>query len=509
MLAQRPAPGTPPSLPRKRGRSINTDLIVKPGRNDPCPCGSGKKYKQCCLATAAAATQEPVNLLWKRVRRALDDTNLVARMLRFAVETYGEAVLDEAWVEFGYDDGPFDDESPHLAVFCAWMLHCWAPNPEATTVRDTRLHGVPPTRAYLEQTKRVDPLVRQYLEACLASRFGFYELSERRPGVGFQARDLFTGERFDVLERGASQSMQDGDAMYALLVSLDGITLVEACGLYPIPPIKQLDLLELRQEIAPDSDVLTPDQLAEHAEDLRIAYFDVTDALANPKLPELRNTDGEALVLQQLVFDIDSPQVAFDALAHLDINNTPDELLETAERDSAGELRRVQLTWSKHGNPLHKEWENTVLGTIEVSGSRMTANVNSDERAAEFRRIVEQALGLRARYRMSDVQSADKLMAEAQAAPVGARGVDPELLESPEIKARIAEVIERHYESWVEQEIPALGGLTPLAAVQEPAGREKVEALLRQAERDSQRMPQPVDPAMFQRLRRRLGLSPS
>jgi uncharacterized protein YecA (UPF0149 family) len=21
---------------------------AKPGRNDPCPCGSGKKYKQCC-----------------------------------------------------------------------------------------------------------------------------------------------------------------------------------------------------------------------------------------------------------------------------------------------------------------------------------------------------------------------------------------------------------------------------------------------------------------------------
>jgi SEC-C motif domain protein len=25
---------------------------VKVGRNDPCPCGSGKKYKQCCLAKA-------------------------------------------------------------------------------------------------------------------------------------------------------------------------------------------------------------------------------------------------------------------------------------------------------------------------------------------------------------------------------------------------------------------------------------------------------------------------
>ncbi len=41
-----------------------------PGRNDPCHCGSGRKYKQCCLAkdeasarTAAnaAAESEPAN----------------------------------------------------------------------------------------------------------------------------------------------------------------------------------------------------------------------------------------------------------------------------------------------------------------------------------------------------------------------------------------------------------------------------------------------------------------
>lgn len=24
-------------------------MSTKTGRNDPCPCGSGKKYKQCCL----------------------------------------------------------------------------------------------------------------------------------------------------------------------------------------------------------------------------------------------------------------------------------------------------------------------------------------------------------------------------------------------------------------------------------------------------------------------------
>lgn len=28
-------------------------MLKKPNRNDPCPCGSGKKYKQCCLKSQA------------------------------------------------------------------------------------------------------------------------------------------------------------------------------------------------------------------------------------------------------------------------------------------------------------------------------------------------------------------------------------------------------------------------------------------------------------------------
>ena len=32
--------------------------MAKPGRNDPCPCGSGKKYKKCCLTNDEAAENE-------------------------------------------------------------------------------------------------------------------------------------------------------------------------------------------------------------------------------------------------------------------------------------------------------------------------------------------------------------------------------------------------------------------------------------------------------------------
>lgn len=36
-----------PSSPQKKPKTFVRDE-AKVGRNDPCPCGSGKKYKKCC-----------------------------------------------------------------------------------------------------------------------------------------------------------------------------------------------------------------------------------------------------------------------------------------------------------------------------------------------------------------------------------------------------------------------------------------------------------------------------
>jgi hypothetical protein len=34
---------------------MSSPTTPRPGRNEPCYCGSGKKYKQCCLAKDEAA----------------------------------------------------------------------------------------------------------------------------------------------------------------------------------------------------------------------------------------------------------------------------------------------------------------------------------------------------------------------------------------------------------------------------------------------------------------------
>jgi uncharacterized protein len=39
------------TLEQSAGQEYGTVIRkrTEPGRNDPCPCGSGKKYKKCCL----------------------------------------------------------------------------------------------------------------------------------------------------------------------------------------------------------------------------------------------------------------------------------------------------------------------------------------------------------------------------------------------------------------------------------------------------------------------------
>ena len=69
--------------------------MPKTGRNDPCPCGSGKKYKQCCLETDRTAEFAPA----VRQRLALQDqqANQAAQRRDYQAELLeSQATLQEA-----------------------------------------------------------------------------------------------------------------------------------------------------------------------------------------------------------------------------------------------------------------------------------------------------------------------------------------------------------------------------------------------------------------------------
>ena len=479
---------------------------MKIGRNAPCPCGSGKKYKHCCLNAKAAEPSEEL-LVWRRVRRALDGFPL--RMLDFTSELYGSVALPEAWDEFHLwpdeddDEAPeFDPESPVFPLFISWFFHHWTPDID-TLVEDQSLHDKSPTAAFLERRGgRIEPVLVRYLEGCLTAPFSFHEILHVEPGRSFSARDVLTGEERRVIEQSASMHMAPGDILFGQLVEVDGIVMIEAASPVALPPANKIEIIDLRQNVAKQTHVATPrERLRELDCEIRDLYLALLDRILYPTLPELRNTDGDVIELQRLVFDIDSADAAFHALKHLSVTRSEDEMLASAELDADGRIEHVEIDWSKPGNAQHTHWTNTSLGLIEISGKRLVAQVNSAERAETLRRIIEDALGDQARYRATEIPDLEEELSDTD----DGEPASNDLSELPEVKAAIEQHMVAHYEEWVTTELPALGGRTPMEAVADPEGREKVEALLCEFERGAKRMN--LDPTLLRRTRQRLGLA--
>lgn len=103
--------------------------MTKTGRNDPCPCGSGHKYKRCCLEkdqaaeraarVADTATQQPsLSAMVERIKGTLgeyealheltDASNGVIEMIKAGELDAAEAAARDLLVRFpdvhdGYD----------------------------------------------------------------------------------------------------------------------------------------------------------------------------------------------------------------------------------------------------------------------------------------------------------------------------------------------------------------------------------------------------------------------
>jgi len=84
------------------------------------------------------------------------------------------------------------------------------------------------------------------------------------------------------------------------------------------------------------------------------------------------------------------------------------------------------------------------------------------------------------------------------------------LLADPEARKHLQAMMQKQIENWVHEKIPALGGRTPMQAVRDPDGKEMVEALLLQWERQDEQgvaTPGQIRPDIGA-LRRLLNLAP-
>ena len=70
--------------------------MAKIGRNDPCPCGSGKKYKKCCLPLFERSSTQQQNSITQPPAYALADFDELDNLSNSVVDLINEGRLDEA-----------------------------------------------------------------------------------------------------------------------------------------------------------------------------------------------------------------------------------------------------------------------------------------------------------------------------------------------------------------------------------------------------------------------------
>lgn len=455
---------------------------AKVGRNDPCPCGSGKKYKHCCLPGYAPS----IDHLWMRQHEESD--RLTREITRFALRKFGERIY-EAWQDFNMSDfpKPLDESADERQIFMPYFLFQWNPDGRSTTARGQP--GVVARWYMLERSKQLTAIERMFLEQATTQPLSFYEVVWNEPGERMLVRDVLIGGETEVIERSGSQHLEPGDLLFGQIWHEPELSVFGSSAPIRIPPDKKIEVIELRKKlnrrIAKQNRYLAPHDLLRYADLIRASYLDIRDRLFLP--PVLCNTDGDPLLFHTLIFRIESAEAAFDALAPLAVGRSREELLDDAELGEDGKLRKVKIDWIKEGNCKFKTWENTILGHIKIFDGLVTAEVNSENRAKRLRTEIEKRLGAMTVHESTLVQTLEemkKTTPQESAEDKELRDREMEaMLGDPEVRGQMQAFMQKQVESWVHQKLPALGGRTPLEVVRDPDGKEMVEALLLDWER--------------------------
>jgi len=480
---------------------------MKVGRNQPCPCGSGKKYKKCCLGKEKVSS----DLLYRRLGEAHD--RLAHRLMRYGLKEFGESALGVALDEFlaWPDDGISDqDLADHEPLFYPWFIFNWEyeanpdepllDGPEDTTIAELYT---------AHKASRLNHLEAQIIEATARQPYSFYEIQEIRPGKGYRLRDVLRGTVSSVIEKKGSENARRGDILFARVAQIDSIVMLIGCGTVLIPPKLKPELIRFRRWLLESDDPITSRTLYDYDLEIRELYFNIFYSLMQP--PELQNTDGDPLSFHTIYYEINSPELAFESLKALSVINSEAELRGAADFDESGQIVRVEIPWSRKGYNKNAALDSTLLGQLAIDDRRLKVEVNSARRAETIRREIETRFGKHARYITTKIQSPDAMLEtipdrEGETAEPGP-GQD-ELMQIPEVREQIEKTLFAHWENWVDAKIPALGYITPRQAVKDPDGRESVEALLLDAERstDANEQMRDAGKAAIAEARRRLGI---
>ena len=244
---------------------------MKPGRNDPCPCGSGKKYKKCCLDKEFDKTGSEDSLRKK----------LIPEILEFAQKKLKHSIGDAYgfyWDEFDPEEYIDDQDTMQMADinFWDWFICDWE-SEDGEKVIDS----------FLVQNRYLKDEELIVLNKMRDSIISLYEIQEVFPDKGFIAKDLLLGGNLEVRDRLASRSLVRWDVFAARITFFEGIYIMSG-SIYPYSQGRKDEIIEDIMESFNDYKLDYPDAKLRDflKEDGSIFNFFWYEKILNP--PELK-----------------------------------------------------------------------------------------------------------------------------------------------------------------------------------------------------------------------------
>jgi hypothetical protein len=453
--------------------------MAKGGRNAPCPCGSGRKHKQCCLGRAQEQRRlgRATEAVWERVQE-------------WTIANHPEH-LDAAIDEILGDERTITPEAGDL--LCSYV-HL-----------DRQLPGGGTPVERFAELSALDDVERTAARTLTRARLGLWRVRAVDPGLSIDLEEIF-GDRVVGVR---SQNVSRGAARWDVLLGriIEGAHGHELWGPAAIFTAAEEEEIVAEIERLADGRSTPPSAVFRlcAAELLRFA----PPSRATP--PSFFTFEGDEVVAAyaRWVLEDDEAGVALERHPDLvDIADTEDDegicLEWTAPRVELA-ARRPELP------PRAVVLESTPvfvdpgecrvtgdssrigLGTFELRPRELTFDAISAQRLSGAIALVAGTIGSRARLVEQRVEPLEAASRSGQPSAVAAS--NEETIPTEIRDAVIAALIDARFHRMLDEPDPRFDGLTPREAARSPRHRPGVERWLRTLENTAAHGGAPVEAA--------------
>jgi hypothetical protein len=210
----------------------------KTGRNDPCPCGSGKKYKKCCLTSISSThTAEVIDFEWHKLRQ-LEGRVFDQHLIPYATQELPEDVIKFAILDCLPDDLPnaLNKELLFNNFFLPWFLFNWLSykdfgldhnqfDSELTLAQNyIRAHG-----------DKLNKQEKHFIEAMNQSYYSFYSVLQVELNRSLLIKDILLGLTHTIKERQGTHQLKRGDVIFSRILTIDNQSIFVGMAPFIVP----------------------------------------------------------------------------------------------------------------------------------------------------------------------------------------------------------------------------------------------------------------------------------